>query len=191
MRHHNTKRKFGREKNQRNALINSLALNLIVREKIKTTEPKAKELRPFIEKIITRAKKNDVASRRLVISKLSNRKKEVKKVFDKIAPKYMDKNGGYTRILKTGTRLGDNAEMCMVELVDYNENLLAAKSEKAGKSTRRKRATKKKTDVEPAAVKEVVTSKEEINVVEDVKEEVINDNNVIETTEPEVENNKE
>ena len=117
MRHHNTIRKFGREKNQRNALINSLALNLIVREKIKTTEPKAKELRPFIEKIITRAKKNDLASRRLVISKLSNRSKEVKKVFDKIAPKYAEKNGGYTRILKLGARKSDGAKMAIIEFI--------------------------------------------------------------------------
>jgi large subunit ribosomal protein L17 len=117
MRHGNNKRKFGREKNQRNALLNSLALNLIVREKIKTTEPKAKELRPFIEKIITRAKKNDLASRRLVISKLSNRKKEVKKVFDKLAPKYMDKNGGYTRILKLGARKSDGAKMAIIEFI--------------------------------------------------------------------------
>jgi large subunit ribosomal protein L17 len=117
MRHHNTKRKFGREKNQRNALINSLALNLIVREKIKTTEPKAKELRPFIEKLITHAKKNDLASRRLVISKLTNRKTEVKKVFEKIAPKYKDVKGGYTRILKLGARKSDGAKMAIIEFV--------------------------------------------------------------------------
>lgn len=117
MRHHNNKRKFGREKNQRNALVNSLALNLIVREKIKTTEPKAKELRPFIEKIVTKAKKNDLASRRLVISKLSNRKKEVKKLFDKIAPRYVDVGGGYTRILKLGTRKSDGAKMAIIEFV--------------------------------------------------------------------------
>ena len=117
MRHGNNKRKFGREKNQRNALINSLALNLIVREKIKTTEPKAKELRPFIEKIITRAKKNDLASRKLVVSKLSNRKKEVKKVFEKIAVKYKYKNGGYTRIIKLGPRISDGARMAIIEFI--------------------------------------------------------------------------
>src|SRR3990167_7348914 len=88
MRHHNTKRKFGRDKNQRKALLNSLALNLIVRGKIKTTEPKAKELRPFMEKLITKAKKGDMSTRRVVISKLSNRSKEVKKLFEVIAPKY-------------------------------------------------------------------------------------------------------
>ena len=78
MRHHNVVRKFGRDKNQRKALLNSLALNLIVRGKIKTTEPKAKELRPFIEKLVTKAKKGDAATRRVIISKLSNRSKEVK-----------------------------------------------------------------------------------------------------------------
>ena len=117
MRHHNNKRKFGREKNQRNALINSLALNLIIRERIKTTEPKAKELRPFIEKIVTRAKKDDLASKRLIISKLSNRKKEVKKLFEEIAPRYANVNGGYTRILKLGARKSDGAKMAIIEFV--------------------------------------------------------------------------
>lgn len=117
MRHHNSKRKFGREKNQRNALLNSLALNLIVREKIKTTLPKAKELRPFIEKIITHAKKNNLSSRKFVASKLSNRKVEAKKVFDKLAPKYADKNGGYSRIIKLGARKADGAQMAIIEFV--------------------------------------------------------------------------
>ena len=117
MRHHNTKRKFGRTKNQRNALLNSLALNLIVREKIKTTEPKAKELRPFIEKLITKAKKNNLATRRLVIKKLSNRDKEVKKLFEIIAPKYKDRKGGYTRVLKLGARKSDGAKMALIEFI--------------------------------------------------------------------------
>jgi large subunit ribosomal protein L17 len=117
MRHHNTKRKFGRDKNQRKALLSSLALNLIVREKIKTTEPKAKELRPFIEKLITKAKKGDMATRRVIISKLSNRSKEVKKLFEVIAPKYIDKKGGYTRVLKLGARKSDGSKMAIIELV--------------------------------------------------------------------------
>jgi large subunit ribosomal protein L17 len=117
MRHHNTKRKFGRDKNQRKALLSSLALNLIVRGKIKTTEPKAKELRPFIEKLITKAKKGDAATRRVIISKLSNRSKEVKKLFEIIAPKYMDKKGGYTRVLKLGARKADGAPMAIIELI--------------------------------------------------------------------------
>ncbi|MFA5778315.1 MAG: 50S ribosomal protein L17 [Candidatus Paceibacterota bacterium] len=117
MRHHNNTRKFGRDKTQKRALINSLALNLIVRGKIKTTEPKAKELRPFIEKLVTRAKKGDLATRRLIISKLSNRRSEVKKLFEVIAPKYTDKKGGYTRILKLGARKSDGAKMAIIEFV--------------------------------------------------------------------------
>ncbi|HNW71818.1 MAG TPA: 50S ribosomal protein L17 [Candidatus Paceibacterota bacterium] len=117
MRHHNNKRKFGREKNQRNALMISLALNLIVREKIKTTEIKARELRPFIEKLVTKAKKDNLTNRKLVSSRVLNRKKEVKKLFEKIAPKYADKNGGYTRILKLGARKSDGAKMAIIEFV--------------------------------------------------------------------------
>ena len=117
MRHHNTKRKFGRDKNQRKALLSSLALNLIVRGKIKTTLPKAKELRPFIEKIVTKAKKGDMSTRRIIISKLSNRRPEVKKLFEIIVPKYMDKKGGYTRVLKLGARKSDGTEMAIIEFV--------------------------------------------------------------------------
>ena len=117
MRHGNNKRKFGRVRKVRKALINSLALNLIVRGKIRTTEPKAKELRPFIEKLVTGAKAGDMATRRLIISKLSNRRPEVKKLFDVIAPKYADRKGGYTRVLKLGARKSDGAPMAIIEFV--------------------------------------------------------------------------
>lgn len=117
MRHGNNKRKFGRVRKVRNALMNSLALNLIVREKIKTTLPKAKELRPFIEKLVTRAKKGDVATRRTVIAALSGRSREVKKLFEVIAPKYADKKGGYTRVVKLGVRVADGAPMAIIEFV--------------------------------------------------------------------------
>jgi large subunit ribosomal protein L17 len=117
MRHGNNKRKFGRVRKVRNALIHSLALNLIVRGKIKTTLPKAKELRPFIEKLVTSAKKNDMATKRLVVAKLANRKKEVKKLFEVIAPKYSDRKGGYTRVLKLGDRVSDGAPMAVIEFV--------------------------------------------------------------------------
>lgn len=117
MRHGNNKRKFGRVRKVRNALMKSLALNLIIRGKIKTTEPKAKELRPFIEKLVTSAKKGDAATRRLVISSLANRKPEVKKLFDEIAPKYKGRSGGYTRVLKLGSRKSDGAKMAVIEFV--------------------------------------------------------------------------
>ncbi len=117
MRHHNNVRKFGRSKNQKRALINSLALNLIVRGKIKTTEPKAKELRPFIEKLVTRAKKDNLTNRKLIVAKLSNRRNEVKKLFEVIAPKYVDKKGGYTRVLKLGIRKSDGSKMAIIEFI--------------------------------------------------------------------------
>lgn len=117
MRHHNSKRKFGRVRKVRNALINSLACNLIVREKIKTTLPKARELRPFTEKLVTRAKRGDLATRRLMIAKLGGRSREVKKLFEVIAPKYKDIKGGYTRIVKLGTRVSDGAPMAIIEFV--------------------------------------------------------------------------
>lgn len=117
MRHHNANRKFGRDKSGRKALLASLALNLIVRGKIKTTLPKAKELRPLAEKLVTLAKRNTLASRRLAMSRLSNRTKEVKKLFETIAPQYVDKKGGYTRILKLGVRKSDATEMAQIEFI--------------------------------------------------------------------------
>jgi large subunit ribosomal protein L17 len=117
MRHHNSNRKFGRDKKGRQALLNSLVLNLIVREKIKTTLPKAKEVRPMIEKLITRAKGGDLASRRLMISRFGGHSREVKKLFETIAPKYAEKRGGYTRVLKLGTRKADSSPMAMIEFV--------------------------------------------------------------------------
>jgi large subunit ribosomal protein L17 len=97
--------------------MNSLALNLIVREKIKTTLPKAKELRPFVEKLVTRAKKGDIATRRIITASLSGRSREVKKLFDVLAPKYKDKKGGYTRIVKLGVRVADGAPMAIIEFI--------------------------------------------------------------------------
>ena len=117
MRHHNVKRKFGRTKNTRNALVNSLALSLIIRGKIKTTEPKARELRPFVEKLVTRAKTDNLSNRKFIVSKLSNRRPETKKLFEKIAPKYKDRSGGYTRIVKLGARKSDGTRMAFIEFV--------------------------------------------------------------------------
>jgi len=117
MRHGNNKRKFGLEKSKRNALMSSLMRNLIVRGKIKTTLPKAKELRPAIEKMVTLAKKGDAATRRTVIARLDGGALETKKLFDVIAPKYKDTKGGYTRILKLGVRKSDSAELAQIEFV--------------------------------------------------------------------------
>jgi large subunit ribosomal protein L17 len=117
MRHSNKNRKFGRDQNQRHALLRSLILNLIRREKIKTTEPKAKEIRPLVEKFVTQARAGTLATRRSIISKLANHTTEVKKLFEVIAPKYLNKAGGYTRILKLGQRKSDGAKMAVIEFV--------------------------------------------------------------------------
>ncbi len=118
MRHHNTNRKFGRVRRQRTALLRSLAVSLIDNEKIKTTEAKAKELRPFIEKLITKSKEDSVPVRRLLISKLGDGTNFVaKKLTEKIAPKYKNCAGGYTRIIKLSPRKGDGSPMAQIEFV--------------------------------------------------------------------------
>ncbi len=114
MRHHNTNRKFGRVRKQRKALLNSLARSLVLKSKIKTTEPKAKEVRPFVEKIITLGKKNTLSSKRMVIDKIGVL--AAKKV-EKYAKEYDKRNGGYTRILKTDRRKSDGAPMAIIEFV--------------------------------------------------------------------------
>lgn len=119
MRHHNTNRKFGREKDQRAALIRSLMRSLILTEKITTTEAKAKELRPAVEKLVTRALKGDLAARRLVLARLGNNKEATEKLFGELSERYKDRNGGYTRIIKLSPRAGatDGSKMAVIEFV--------------------------------------------------------------------------
>ncbi len=116
MRHHSSTRKFGREMNQRDALIRSLSRNLINEGRITTTLAKAKSLRPFVEKLVTKAKTGSLASRRVVISRVHG-EKETKVLFDTLAKKYKDRKGGYTRIIKLPRRDLDAAEMAMIEFV--------------------------------------------------------------------------
>ncbi|MFH1402223.1 MAG: 50S ribosomal protein L17 [Patescibacteria group bacterium] len=118
MRHHNTNRKFGRVKKQREALLRSLAVSLIDKGKIKTTEAKAKELRPFVEKLITRGKKDSIFSRRLLLAKLGDGNvKVVKKLIEELAVGYKERMGGYTRITKLTFREGDGSPMAQIEFV--------------------------------------------------------------------------
>ena len=117
MRHHKNIRKLGRVRKQRSALLHGLARSLILRGKIKTTEAKAKELRPFIEKLVTKSKKDTLASRRLVLSRLGGEKEATKKLFDEIALQYKDRNGGYTRITKLPLRAGDASTMAQIEFI--------------------------------------------------------------------------
>ncbi len=116
MRHQNANRKFGLEMGQRRALMKSLACNLIIRGKIETTEAKAKEIRPYAEKLITTAKPATLAARRILISRIGD-PKAVKKLIEEVAPKYKTRNGGYTRITKIMARPGDGSRMASIEFV--------------------------------------------------------------------------
>lgn len=116
MKHHKNKRTLGRPKDQRNALLRSLAVSLIAKEKIVTTEAKAKELRPYIEKLVTKARSNSLATIRLLDSRLSN-ERAVSKLLNTIAKRYESRAGGYTRIIKLPARLNDGAKMAHIEFV--------------------------------------------------------------------------
>lgn len=116
MRHHNANRKFGRERQERRALLRSLAGALIKRGKIKTTEAKAKELRPYIEKLVTAARPGTLAARRRVIERLGTMA-PAKKLISEIAPRYLDRKGGYTRISKLPPRVKDGSKMAIIEFV--------------------------------------------------------------------------
>lgn len=123
MRHMKAGRTFNRDTNARKALFIGLAKNLIEKEQIKTTLPKAKDLRSVVEKLITRAKVDSVANRRLTAAELGNASAAtVKKLFDVLGPRYANRNGGYTRVLKAGFRYGDAAPMAIIELVDRDVN---------------------------------------------------------------------
>ena len=140
MRHGNKINHLGRKKGHRDALLKNLAQALIQHKRINTTLAKAKSLRTFIEPIITKSKENTTHSRRTVFSYLQN-KDSVKELFEVIAEKVADRPGGYCRIIKTGFRQGDAAETAMIELVDFNE-VLVAKTAKAGATRRGRRRSK-------------------------------------------------
>ena len=149
MRHNKKFNHLGRTKSHRDALLSNMACSLISHKRIFTTLAKAKALRMYVEPLINRAKDDTTASRRVVFSYLQN-KEAVTELFKEISTKIADRPGGYTRILKTGNRIGDNAKMCFIELVDYNENM--AKEKVAKKATRTRRSKKAAvTEATPAA----------------------------------------
>ncbi|MBA3551002.1 50S ribosomal protein L17 [Patescibacteria group bacterium] len=115
MRHHNANRKFGLKADQRKALLRSLAQALVVREKIQTTEAKAKELRPYVERLITRSRVSNVATRRFLVTQIGAQ--GAKKLVETLGPKFKDRNGGYTRIIKLPQRISDGSLMAQIELV--------------------------------------------------------------------------
>ena len=151
MRHGKKFNHLGRTAPHRAAMLANMACSLILHKRITTTLAKAKALRKYVEPMITKSKEDTTTNRRTVFADLQN-KEVITLLFREISQKVADRPGGYTRIIKTGNRMGDNAEMCFIELVDYNELMLNEKSgKKAAKATtRRGRTTKKKEDA-PAA----------------------------------------
>ena len=139
MRHNKKFNHLGRTASHRSAMLSNMACSLIKHKRITTTVAKAKALKKFVEPLITKAKDDTTNSRRVVFSNLQD-KYAVTELFKEISVKIADRPGGYTRIIKTGNRLGDNAEMCFIELVDYNENM--AKEKVAKKATRTRRSKK-------------------------------------------------
>jgi large subunit ribosomal protein L17 len=147
MRHGKKFNKLSRTHAHRRQMLSNMAASLVMHKKINTTLAKAKALRVYVEPLLTKAKEDTTASRRVVFSYLVD-KNAVTELFREIAPKIVNRQGGYTRILKTGYRVGDNAEMAMIELVDYNENMLSDGKGRA--KTRRSRGGKKAVAVEAA-----------------------------------------
>ena len=148
MRHNKSFNHLSRKKAHRDALLANMTISLIKHKRIFTTLAKAKALRMYAEPLINRAKNDSMANRRRVFSYLQN-KEAVTELFREISQKIAERPGGYTRILKTGNRLGDNAKTCFIELVDYNENMLTEKAAK--KSTRTRRSKKSAPAAETAA----------------------------------------
>lgn len=151
MRHGNKVNNLGRKSAHRKAMLSNMACSLIEHKRINTTVAKAKALRGFVEPLLTKSKTDSTHSRRTVFGYLQN-KDVVSELFREIAPKIAERNGGYTRIIRTGYRLGDNAEMCMIELVDFNELYTNDKAKKTTRRSRRSGGKKENDGVTDAAV---------------------------------------
>lgn len=179
MRHGKKFNHLSRKTAHRKAMLANMANSLIMHKRVKTTLAKAKALRVFVEPLITKSKDDSTHSRRVVFSYLQN-KETVSELFRDISQKVANRPGGYTRILKTGNRMGDNAEMCFIELVDYNEIMLAAADSKAAaKKSRRRRGGKKTDDVSSvkpeieAKTKIMASKNEDAEIVENTEIEVV------------------
>lgn len=172
MRHNKSFNHLGRKAAHRGAMLSNMATSLILHKRISTTVAKAKALKTYVEPLITKSKVDSTHSRRVVFSYLQN-KEGVNELFRDIAVKVANRPGGYTRILKTGNRVGDNAEMCIIELVDYNENYTQQKESAEKSTSKRRRSSKKKTTdaVSAEAPAKKAVEPAEAAVVEDPKAE--------------------
>jgi len=169
MRHRKKNNHLSRTSAHRKAMLANMASSLILQKRITTTTAKAKALRVFVEPIITRSKDDSTHSRRMVFKHLRD-KYAVTELFREVAEKVGERPGGYTRIIKLGNRLGDNADMCIIEMVDYNENMLAEKAAAKPKTRRRRRSGSKKEE-EVTTVEAATETVEEETSVEEVPAE--------------------
>ena len=160
MRHNKKFNHLGRKAAHRKAMLSNMAASLILHKRIFTTVAKAKALRIYVEPLLTKTKEDTTHSRRIAFSYLQN-KYALKELFGDVAAKIADRPGGYTRILKTGYRLGDNAAMCFIELVDYNENMLGEAAKKATKTRRSRKRKSADVVVEAAPAEETPKAEEE------------------------------
>lgn len=173
MRHGKKFNHLGRKAAHRKAMLSNMACSLIYHKRINTTVAKAKALKQYVEPLITKAKNDSTHSRRVVFSYL-RQKETIKELFGVVSSKVGDRPGGYTRIIKTGNRLGDNAEMCMIELVDFNEIYTNGKDKKKTKTRRRKKSTAKVEEtpvVDDDQVIEEAPAVEEVSVAEAISEQ--------------------
>ena len=157
MRHGKKNNHLGRTASHRKSLLSNMANSLILSKRIVTTVAKAKELRKYVEPLLTKSKEDTTHNRRIVFSYLKS-KESIKTLFGEVSEKIANRNGGYTRIIKLGTRSGDAAETAMIELVDYNEILLSVKAEQPVKSRRTRRAGSKKDDASTPVAAAVTSS---------------------------------
>ncbi|MEO7802110.1 MAG: 50S ribosomal protein L17 [Ginsengibacter sp.] len=173
MRHGNKNNNLSRTASHRRALLSNLACQLFMHKKIVTTLAKARALRPYAEPLLTKSKENTTHQRRIVFSYLQD-KEAIKELFDVISPKIASRPGGYTRIVKLGKRVGDNSEIAMIELVDYNEiygNGVDSTEKVAAKKTRRAGGSRKKaSDIDGATDKNEKTVEATVEAVPDVVE---------------------
>jgi large subunit ribosomal protein L17 len=193
MRHGKQHNHLGRKTAHRHAMLANMASSLLIHKRIETTVAKAKALRIFVEPLITKAKNDDTHNRRVVFSYLTD-KEAVKELFGIISEKVANRPGGYTRIIRLPNRLGDNAEMCLMELVDFNEVMLAASADKPAKTRRSRRggtgvaAEKKETAAPVVATVNEEPSAEVVEAeaaVEEIVTEVVEE---VETSETEATN---
>jgi large subunit ribosomal protein L17 len=157
MRHKKSINQLGRNSAHRKAMLSNIACSLIMHKRIETTTAKAKALKRYIEPLITRSKEDSTHSRRVVFGYLQD-KEAVSELFREVGAKVAERPGGYTRIIRLGHRLGDNADMCLIELVDYNENLLAEKAASRKSASRRRRGGRSRAESQKAAGKPVAAA---------------------------------